>query len=139
MPTTRTTATTASTTTDPSTKATPAKPKATKAAKAKPAKAKATKAEVAAKPRAAKTAVRKDAPRTGELTGAVLDAYNRVLAATPKAKADALNANAIAKKLSDEAGKTVWPVPTKKHLETAVVRGDVVKVKDGERTLYHRK
>ena len=73
------------------------------------------------------------------MTGSVLAAYQRVLKATPKAKADALNANAIAKKLSDEAGKTVWPVPAKKHLETAVLRGAVVKVKDGTRALYHLK
>jgi hypothetical protein len=82
---------------------------------------------------------RKDAPREGDLTGPVLASYERVLAAMPKAKKEAMNANAIARKLSDEAGKTVWPVPTKKHLETGVLRGDVVKVTDGSRVVYHLK
>jgi hypothetical protein len=60
-----------------------------------------------------------------------------VLAATPKGKANALNANAIAKTMSDARGKTVWPMPSKAHLEKATANGDARKAtKDGQ-TLYY--
>jgi hypothetical protein len=123
----------------PNATTTPAKPTSTKAAKAAAPGRKVVAKSTAAKPRAPEPAARKDAPRKGDLTGSVLASYERVLAATPKAKKEAMNANAIARKLSDEAGKTVWPVPTKKHLETGVLRGDVVKVTDGSRVVYHLK
>ena len=140
---------TTTTTPDPPT-ATASTPKRA-TSKAKPASAKAKAGSGATGKAKATTAVakatvrkvsqpRKDAPRTGDMTGAVLDGYQRAVAATPKGKENALNANRIAAALSEKAGKTVWPVPTKKHLETAVVRGDVVKVangKDGGR--YYRK
>ncbi len=39
-----------------------------------------------------------------------------------------LPARAQIAKLSEKAGKTVWPIPTKRYLETAADRGEVVKV-----------
>jgi hypothetical protein len=110
-----------------------------KAAGTKPAAKKNTKPTKgkAAKPAAPSTGKRKDEPIKGELKGASLANYAAVLKVLPKLPADAMNANQIAAKLSKKAGKTVWPIPTKKYLETAVDRDEAVKLSDRGRALYH--
>jgi hypothetical protein len=69
----------------------------------------------------------------GELAGKSLANYKAVLKVTPPSKDKALNANKIA------ALGSMWPIPTKRYLETGVHRGDIVKVTKDGRTLYHRK
>lgn len=130
------------------------KPKAKPAAKgkagttAKPASKPASEGKAAGKKPPPKSAApkakqaplppkKKDEPIKGELTGKSLANYLAVVAIVPKLPADALNANQVAAKLSEKAGKTVWPIPTKRYLETAVARGDVVKLADKGRALYH--
>jgi hypothetical protein len=105
----------------------------------KPAKKGTTTAKLAGKKGAAKPpdGKRKDEPIKGDMKGKTLENYRAVLKVVPALPADALNANAVAAKLSEKAGKTVWPIPTKRYLETAVDRGDVVKLKDNGKALYH--
>ncbi|HUB74602.1 MAG TPA: hypothetical protein VL979_11265 [Solirubrobacteraceae bacterium] len=123
----------------PATKGTKAK-----AAGTKPATKKGVKPAKPAKPRKTPKAAtagvpskRKDEPIKGDLKGASLANYTAVLKVLPKLPAEAVNANAVAAKLSEKAGKTVWPIPTKRYLETAVARGDAVKFSDRGKALYH--
>lgn len=102
----------------PAGRKTPAK-KGTKPTTRKPAKPAASSAK-------SPTGKRKDEPLKGELKGASLANYRAVLEVLPKLPADAMNANQVAAKLSDKAGKVVWPIPTKKYLETAVARNEAV-------------
>jgi hypothetical protein len=122
-----------------STKAKPAKPGKAKAPATKPAATKGTKPTKgkAAKPAAPSTGKRKDEPIKGELTGRTLANYTAVLKVLPKLPAEALNANRVAAKLSEKAGKVIWPIPTRRYLETAVARGDAVKFSDRGKALYH--
>jgi hypothetical protein len=123
----------------------PAKPKAKPQGKTtakKPAKPKAkagAKATKTAKPRAAAgDGKKKDEPIKGDLKGKTLANYAAVVKAVPKLPADALNASQIAAKLSEKAKKVVWWIPTKRYLETAVERGDVVKLHRGSgKFVYH--
>ena len=115
-----------------------------KAADTKPATKKGVKPAKPGKPRkppkAATAGVpskRKDEPIKGDLKGASLANYTAVLKVLPKLPAEAVNANAVAAKLSEKTGKTVWPIPTKRYLETAVARGDAVKFSDRGKALYH--
>jgi len=115
-----------------------------KAAGSKPATKKGVKPAKPGKPRkppkAATAGVpskRKDEPIKGDLKGASLANYTAVLKVLPKLPAEAVNANAVAAKLSEKTGKTVWPIPTKRYLETAVARGDAVKFSDRGKALYH--
>lgn len=91
----------------------------------------------AAKPAAPSTGKRKDEPLKGELKGASLANYTAALKVLPKLPAEALNANRVAAKLSEKAGKVIWPIPTRRYLETAVARGDAVKFSDRGKALYH--
>lgn len=96
------------------------------AAKKTQGKGKPAKAKAAAKPAKAK------GPSASDVN------YKAAVAATPKGKDKAVNANAIAKKLTEKRGKTVWPMPTKSHLEKAVTNGDVKREIDGSKVTYYR-
>lgn len=108
-----------------------ARPKGAKRAPTKSKDKQASKRKANAK--AANPGKRKDDPIRGELKGKTLVNYNKVLDALPKLAAEALNANQIAAKIK------AWPIPTKRYLETAVARGEAVKLKDPPgRVGYHR-
>jgi hypothetical protein len=131
-------------------KATPTKPASTKAVttkgaakrgKANPTKPAGKKTATKSKPGKAAGATpagkRKDEPIKGDMKASTAANYKAALKALPAVAADSLNANQVAAKLSKQAGKTVWPIPTKRLLETAVDRGDAVKFVDGGAVKYH--
>jgi hypothetical protein len=117
-----------------STKAKPAKPGKAKAPATKTTVKKGTKPtkRKTAKPAAPSTGKRKDEPIKGELKGATLTNYEKVLKAIPTTKGEALNANQIAKRVN------FWPIPCKRYLETAVDRGDAKKATDGSKVTYYK-